>query len=371
MSEFFKKLVKHNKESASIEDSELFNERDLTELPVYLLNIAYSGRLRGGLGSGLHFWAAPSKHFKTLAGLICVGAYLKKYPDAICFFYDSEFGSTLSYWKSAGIDLSRVIHIPIRNVEDFKFDIVGKLEMMVAENDGKKEKQKAIIFIDSIGNLASKKEVQDAIDEKSVADMTRAKALKGLFRIITPYLTLEQIPCVAVNHVYSEQGMFPKTIMSGGTGGQYSATNIFFISKAQERETDPADKKEKLSGFTFKIKAEKSRYVKEQSIFPMTVNFKGGISKYTGLLDIACELGSVTKPKNAWYKREMFDPSTGEVIEDKLWRKSQLNAEWWETLFKQSDFEKRVEERYRLPTADIIAADIKDFDDGEEDASEE
>lgn len=216
MSEFFKKMIKHNKDAALIAESELFNEKELTELPVYILNIAHSGKLRGGLGSGLHFWAAPSKHFKTLAGLISISAYLKKYPDAWCIFYDSEFGSTLSYWKSAGIDLERVIHVPIRNVEDFKFDIVGKLEMITEENKGKKDKQRVIIFVDSVGNLASKKEVQDAIDEKSVADMTRAKALKGLFRIITPYLTLEQIPCVVVNHVYSEQGMFPKTIMSGG-----------------------------------------------------------------------------------------------------------------------------------------------------------
>lgn len=365
MDDFFKKLVKHNKEAAVISESELFNEKELTELPVYLLNMAYSGKRRGGLGSGLHFWAAPSKHFKTLAGLICVAAYLKKYPEAMCFFYDSEFGSTLSYWKSAGIDLSRVIHIPIRNVEDFKFDIVGKLEMLVEENKGKKDKKKVIIFVDSIGNLASKKEVEDAINEKSVADMTRAKALKALFRIITPYLTLEQIPCVAVNHVYSEQGMFPKTIMSGGTGGQYSATNIFFISKSQEKDGTT------LNGFTFKIKAEKSRYVKEGSIFPMTVSFKGGISKYTGLLDIACELGAVTKPKNGWYQRQMFDVSTGEVIEDKLWRKNEINAEWWETLFRQSDFDKKVEERYRLPEADIIANDMKGYEEDEEDASEE
>lgn len=365
MSEFFQKLLKHNKESAPIAESELFNEKELTELPVYILNIAYSGKLRGGIGSGLHFWAAPSKHFKTLAGLICVSAYLKKYPDAVCLFYDSEFGSTLSYWKSAGIDLERVVHIPIRNVEDFKFDLVGKLEMITEENEGKKNKKKVIIFVDSVGNLASKKEVEDAINEKSVADMTRAKALKGLFRIITPYLTLEHISCVAVNHVYSEQGMFPKTIMSGGEGGKYSATNIFFISKSQEK-----DGKE-LNGFTFKIKTEKSRYVREQSIFPMTVSFKGGVSRYTGLLDIAIELGCVTKPKNGWYKREMFDKNTGEVIEDKLWRKNEITSQWWEELFSKSDFEAKVEDRFRLPEIDIIANDIKESELLDEDQEDE
>jgi hypothetical protein len=51
---------------------------------------------------------------------------------------------------------------------------------------------------------------------KSVADMTRAKALKGLFRMITPFLTLKDIPLLAVNHTYMEQTMFPKAVVSGG-----------------------------------------------------------------------------------------------------------------------------------------------------------
>jgi len=61
---------------------------------------------------------------------------------------------------------------------------------------------KVIIVIDSIGNLASKKELDDAINEKSVADMSRAKALKGLFRMCTPYLTMKSIPMLAINHTY-------------------------------------------------------------------------------------------------------------------------------------------------------------------------
>lgn len=359
--EFFKKLVKQNNLSAPLDKSSLFNERELTPLPVEGLNIAFSGDIDGGMGSGLHFFAAPSKSFKTLFGLLCVSSYLKANPDAYCIFYDSEFGTTLSYWRSAGIDMSRVIHVPIRNVEEFKFDIVGKLEMIVEENaKSKTGKQKVCILVDSVGNLASKKEVQDAIDEKSVADMSRAKALKGLFRIITPYLTLEEIPCVAINHVYSEIGMFPKTIMGGGTGGTYSATNIFFISKSQEKDAGG------LQGFTFKIKVEKSRYVKEQSIIPITVNFKGGINKYTGLLDIAIETGDVVKPKNGWYSRVMHDLETGEVKDDKSWRKSEITGEWWEELYRNSEFKKRVRDKYRLSEIDLISQHDISVDEEEE-----
>ena len=62
------------------------------------------------------------------------------------------------------------------------------------------------------------RQLEDAINEKSVADMSRAKALKGLFRMVTPYLAMKNIPMIAVNHTYQEIGLYPKAIVSGGTG---------------------------------------------------------------------------------------------------------------------------------------------------------
>jgi intein/homing endonuclease len=73
-----------------------------------------------------------------------------------------------------------------------------------------------MIVIDSIGNLASKKEVEDALEQKAVADMSRAKQLKSLFRMITPHLSLKDIPMVVINHTYKEIGLYPKDIVGGG-----------------------------------------------------------------------------------------------------------------------------------------------------------
>jgi len=148
-------------------------------------------------------------HHNTSFALLMAGAYLKKHTDACLMFYDSEFGSPQQYFESFGIDTSRVLHIPIKNIEELKFDIVNQLEQM-------DRKDKVIIVIDSVGNLASKKELEDAMNEKSVADMTRAKALKGLFRMVTPYLTMKNIPLLAINHTYQTQEMFSKAVVSGG-----------------------------------------------------------------------------------------------------------------------------------------------------------
>lgn len=197
------------KGSAMIADAKIFTEAEIIRTSIPALNVACSGSMTGGYGSGITIFAAPSKSFKTLFSLIMLRAFQKKNPDGTIIFYDSEFGSPPEYLKAAGLNLDNIIHIPLKDLEETKFDMVKKLETL-------KRKDKVLLFIDSIGNLASKKEIDDAIDEKSVADMTRAKQLKSLFRMITPYLSTLDIPLIAVNHTYQEIGMFPKTIMGGG-----------------------------------------------------------------------------------------------------------------------------------------------------------
>jgi hypothetical protein len=203
-----------------------------------------------------------------------------------------------------------------------------------------------IIVIDSIGNLASKKEVDDALDGKSVADMSRAKQVKSLFRMVTPHLSLKDIPMIVVNHTYMEIGMFPKAIVGGGTGSYYSADNIFIIGRQQEK-----DGKE-VVGYDFIINVEKSRYVKEKSKIPVNVSFNGGINKWSGLLDIALESGHVIKPSNGWYSK--VDKDTGEVEEKKYREKDTNSSEFWLPILKQQSFRDFVESRYRVAATEII-----------------
>jgi hypothetical protein len=197
------------KSAAILSKSSFFNAKEVVPTDLPILNIAFSGSLDGGILPGLTVVAGASKSFKTMLCLYCMKAYLNKYKDGIAILYDSEFGITPDYLESFEIDIDRVIHVPVENVEQLKFDIVKRLAE-IEKND------KVFIMIDSIGNLASKKEVEDAENERSVADMSRAKSLKSLFRIITPHLTTKQVPCMAINHIYMEIGMFPKAIVSGG-----------------------------------------------------------------------------------------------------------------------------------------------------------
>lgn len=211
MNELLSRLAKAGsvKHSAILADSKFFGEREFCPTEVPILNAAFSGSVKGGLSSGLTFIAGESKSFKTLLGLLCMKAYMTKHPEAVVMFFDTEYGSTPAYFGQFGIDTKRIIHVPIEHIEELKFDITKRLEQV-------KRGDKVFVFIDSIGNIASRKEVEDALNENSAADMTRAKALKSLFRIITPTFTTKDIPCVAVNHTYKTQEFISKTVMSGG-----------------------------------------------------------------------------------------------------------------------------------------------------------
>jgi RecA/RadA recombinase len=334
------KLKKNStiKDSAILSKSKFFTEKDMVPTDVPMINVALSGKLDGGIIPGLTMWAGPSKHFKTAFSLLMAKAYMDKYPEAVLLFYDSEFGTPVKYFETFQIDMDRVLHTPLTDIEQLKFDIMQQLQDV---NRG----DKLIIILDSIGNLASKKEVEDALEGKSVADMSRAKQVKSLFRMVTPHLNIKDIPMVVVNHTYMEIGMFPKAIVGGGTGSYYSADNIYILGRQQDKDGT------EIVGYHFIINVEKSRYVKEKSKIPISVSFDGGISKYSGLLDLALESGHVVKPTNGWYAK--VDQKTGE-IGDKKRIADTSTPEFMEPILADVKFKEFVKQKYEIAYGNIM-----------------
>lgn len=237
MSALLERIKKNStiKDSSILSSSKFFTKKDMVTTPIPALNIALSGRIDGGLTPGLTLFCGPSKHFKSLFSLILAKSYMDKYPESVLVFYDCEFGTPESYFDSLGIDKERVVHTPIMNMEEFKFDVMHQLQEI-------KRGDKVIFIIDSLGNMSSKKEMDDAIDGKSTQDMSRARQMKSIFRMITPYLVKYDIPMVAVNHIYmcgteemeviSDKGFISlKDIIPGmlveTTKGLQPVTNVF------------------------------------------------------------------------------------------------------------------------------------------------
>ncbi len=340
-------LLEKLKKNTTIKDTEIlskskfFTAKDLIQTSVPMINVALSGRLDGGLSPGLTVFAGPSKHFKTAFALLLAKSYLDKYSDAVVLFYDSEFGSPQSYFDAFGIQTDRVLHTPVTDIEQLKHDSMAQLNNIERGDH-------VIIIVDSVGNLASRKEVEDAIDGKSVADMSRAKQLKSLFRMVTPHLTIKDIPMIVVNHTYKEIGMFPKDIVSGGTGVYYSADNIYIIGRQQEKNG------QELVGYNFIINVEKSRYVREKSKIPVEVTFDGGISKWSGLLDVALEGGFVVKPSNGWYSRQ------GE--EHKFRIKDTYTRDFWLPIIMNPEFTNYITSKYQISSSDLVGKELSSDD---------
>lgn len=339
------------KETDVLEDSEFFQPKDYVTTSIPMLNVALSGSLTGGFASGLGLICGPSKHFKTLFCLLLAQAYLKKYPDGVMLFYDSEFGSPQAYFESLGIDTNRVIHTPITNIEELKHDLMNQLA-------GIEKKDRVIIVIDSVGNLASKKEVDDALEGKSVADMTRAKQLKSLFRMVTPILTIKDIPMMVVNHVYQTLEMFSTAKVSGGQGIYLSSDFIWILGRQQEKGSD-----KELLGYNFIINIEKSRHAREKSKVPISVTYEGGINKWSGLLDVALEGGFIIKPKAGRYA---FPNNPEKTFREK----DTNNEQFWNPILNDKEFHAYIEKNFKVSSGningDISMEDIQDeFDKAE------
>jgi hypothetical protein len=135
--------------------------------------------------------------------------------------------------------------------------------------------------------------------------------------------------------------MFPKDVVSGGTGGYYSSNDIWIIGRQQEKEGN------ELAGWNFIIKIEKSRMVQEGAKIPVTVSFNGGINRWSGLFDIALRGGYITNPKKGWYALKDSEKNfrQGDVDD---------NKEFWQNMFATTDLKAYIEKEYRIAHEKIL-----------------
>lgn len=317
-----------------------FDTSNAVSTPYPALNIILSGKPDGGFNKGLIIIGAPRAHFKTSIGLKMIKAYLDKYEDGVCIFYDSEYGGSMDYMTSHGIDTDRVLHSPIDSIESLKFDIVRQLDEI-------EPNEHVIFFIDSIGMLASNKEATDALNQKVVGDMTKAKELASLARLITPKLNAKGLTCIAINHVYKDiSSMYGGTINSGGEKLQYAANIIIQITKSQEKEG------KELLGFSFRLVADKSRFIREKTAIPLVVTFDGGIQKWSGMFDLAIQLQWIVAPKQGWY--QAVNPHTNTPFFEGNKRRKELenDDEFWNELLT-AGFSDDIQKHFSLTSSTI------------------
>lgn len=303
-----------------IADENEDKNREYIDTGIYILNAALSGSLFGGIQSNrITTFAGPSGVGKSFVCYSIVKQAQKKNWNTI--YIDSEFSIEKNMLPNYGIDINSDKFQLIRSnvVEDIiklLTQILDQLKTLKMEGT---EIPKTLIVLDSVGLLASRKEGEDAKDGKETVDMTRAKKLASLFRIINGDLGYLNIPLIATNHTYEELALYPKTIMKGGNGLYYSSSVIAFLTKAKLKDENMDDMDLNQSGITVSFKTEKNRLAKPKKV-KFDISFVKGSNKFSGL-DSFCRpefFDTIGIAQGKWETFpkpvEKIDKKSGEVI---------------------------------------------------------
>ena len=284
------------------EENSLSIVNDWIDTGSYALNAIFSGSLYGGVPVGrITGFSGPSGAGKTLIiNKIIANAQKKGYFAAI---WDTEAAVDRQSAEGVGIDAKRVKYYPVETVEDCRNQIATFLDKIIAAKD---PNLKVIIAIDSLGNLASAKELRDVTEGKDAADMgTKAKAMKSMMRALTFKAAKARVPILFTNHIYDNPtSMYPELVkkQSGGSGPVYLASLLVQLATRNEKIDKNEDQEaigvaHNVSGVTLSAMTVKNRFVPPFLKAELYNNFRTGLSRYTGLADMAIAMGVVTGDK--------------------------------------------------------------------------
>ena len=273
--------------------TKLASEIDETETFVdtgsFIFNALVSGSLYGGVsGDKITAIAGESSTGKTFFSLAVVKNFLDTNPDAYCLYFDTEAAINKSLLESRGIDLNRLVVVNVVTVEEFRTKALKAVDIYMKKPED--ERKPCMFVLDSLGMLSTEKEINDALNDKQVRDMTKSQLLKGTFRMLTLKLGQSKIPMLVTNHTYDVIGAYvPTKEMGGGSGLKYAATTIIHLSKKKEKDGT------EIVGNIIKAKTAKSRLSKENMDVGVRLYYdERGLDRYYGLLELG-EAGGLWK----------------------------------------------------------------------------
>ena len=280
MSDFLDDLinVSGNEYASKVSDGMLGKVNDYIDTGSYILNALLSGSIHKGLPANkITAFAGESATGKTFFILGIVKQFLIDNPTGGVLYFESESALTPEMIEERKIDSTRFIQLPVATIQDF-----AQQASRVVDKHIENSEAPLLLCLDSLGMLSTAKEVEDITTGANKVDMTKARIVKGTFRVLTLKLAKAGIPLLVTNHTYKQVGaMFPQDIMGGGSGLQYAASSIVFLSKRKEKVgTD-------VIGNIIHCKNFKSRLAKENKKVDVLLTYDQGLNRYYGLLDLA------------------------------------------------------------------------------------
>ena len=287
--DFLKEIVKEIGDEYTQLASEVESTEEFIDTGSYIFNSLVSGSVFGGVSRNkITAVAGESSTGKTFFSLAIVKNFLDNDPNAYCLYFDTESAITKSLLEDRGVDTSRLVVVNVVTIEQFRSKALKAVDIYLKT---KTEDRKPCMFVlDSLGMLSTEKEINDALEDKQVRDMTKSQLVKGAFRMLTLKLGQANIPMIVTNHTYDVIGAYvPTKEMGGGSGLKYASSTIIYLTKKKEK--DGKD----VIGNLIKAKTAKSRLSKENKDVTVRLFYDDrGLDKYYGLLDLG-EIGGLWK----------------------------------------------------------------------------
>jgi len=300
LKDIFKTVDDLNPDSAVLDATTLSTADDWIDTGSYALNVIISGSLHKGIPAGrIVGFSGPSMAGKTLImNKIMANAQKKGY---IAVIWDSEVAVDKKSAENIGMDPARTKYYPVETIEDCRNQICTFLDNVIKADD---PELKFIVSIDSLGNLASAKEIRDTASGKDASDVgQRAKAIKSMMRVLTYKAAKARVPILFSNHIYESMEMFPTLVktQSGGKGPVYLASVLVQLSTKNEKVTDNPNEQSiaiahNISGVTLGALTIKNRFIPNYLKTELYLNFKSGLDKHAGLFEIAEAFEVLQKP---------------------------------------------------------------------------
>lgn len=332
----FKILDDLNPEAAFLSENSLSTVKEWISTGSYALNGIISGSLHKGVPMGrITGFSGPSGCGKTLI-LNKIAANAQKKGINVVYF-DSENALDKETAERLGCDVSKIKHCPTEIIEDCRNQIVKFLKAIVDN----KLQGKFMIIIDSLGNLISAREAKVIEDQKDSADMgSKAVSFKSMLRAITHAASKANCPVLFSNHTYDNPAaLYPTLVKSqaGGSGPLYMSSVLLQMSTKQEKASKLDNKNaneestaisKDVNGLTLRFVTTKNRFVTPFLETELYLNFRTGLAKYSGLLEMAEAYGVLEKQGH----RYAFQGETLGFYKD-----FRDNAEVWEKVIPVLD----------------------------------
>lgn len=276
--ELNKEMSKNSKWGGLMSDGAGVSEiTDYISVGNYACNACLTGSIFKGIPNNRSFCISGESGVGKTYLLLNISREAQK-KGIFVIWYDSENAIDKSQLIQFGVDPSKFRYEPVGTVQEFKTSITQTLDLLIEKKEAGMNIPSVLFVLDSVGNLATQKEIDDAKSASDKADMTRAKQIRAIFRIIVSKMGIIGSTFAFSNHIYMTTDMFAQRVQSGGKGLVYGASIILNLSKAKLKEgTDNSQ-----TGIIVTAEPDKNRFCKPTKV-KFYISYVNGMNPYVGL----------------------------------------------------------------------------------------